>query len=134
MGHPGTVATPVQSGSFLFVSSFYNGGLMMALDVKKPAATMLWQGKSSSEIDTDTLHSVTATPVVIGDHIYSICSYGQFRCLLAKTGQRLWESQAVTQERARWAAGQTASALHGTLALLESFLKTVRARGMSAPN
>ncbi len=101
-----TVATPVQSGSLLFVSSFYNGGLMMALDDKKPAATMLWQGRSDSEIQTDTLHAVTATPAVIGDHIYGICSYGQFRCLLAKTGERLWESQAVTQEHARWAAGQ----------------------------
>jgi len=101
-----TVATPVQSGSLLFVSSFYNGGLMMVLDDKKPAATMLWQGKSENEIETDTLHSVTATPAVVGDHIYGICSYGQFRCLLAKTGERLWESQAVTQEHARWAAGQ----------------------------
>jgi outer membrane protein assembly factor BamB len=101
-----TVATPVQSGSLLFVSSFYNGGLMMALDDKKPAATMLWRGKSDSEIQTDTLHAVTATPAVIGDHIYGVCSYGQFRCLLAKTGERVWESQAVTQEHARWAAGQ----------------------------
>jgi outer membrane protein assembly factor BamB len=101
-----TVATPVQSGSLLFVSSFYNGGVMMVLDDKKPAATLLWQGKSDSEIQTDTLHSVTATPVVVGDHIYGLCSYGQFRCLLAKTGARLWESQAVTKEHARWAAGQ----------------------------
>lgn len=101
-----TVATPVQSGSLLFVSSFYNGGMMMDLDDKKPAATMLWQGKSDSEIQTDTLHAVTGTPVVVGDHIYGLCSYGQFRCLLAKTGARLWESQAVTKEHARWAAGQ----------------------------
>src|SRR5688572_216179 len=101
-----TVATPVQSGSLLFVSSFYNGGVMMVLDDKKPAATMLWRGKSDSEIQTDTLHAVTATPAVIGDHIYGICSYGQFRCLLSKTGERVWESHAVTQERARWAAGQ----------------------------
>ena len=81
-----TVATPVQNGSLLFVSSFYNGGMMMVLDDKKPAATMLWKGKSDSEIDTDTLHAVTGTPVVVGDHIYGLCSYGQFRCLLAKTG------------------------------------------------
>jgi outer membrane protein assembly factor BamB len=101
-----TVSTPVQSGALLFVSSFYNGGLMMSLDENKPTATLLWKGKSDSEIQTDTLHSVTATPVVVGDHIYGMCSYGEFRCLLKKTGTRLWESQALSQERARWAGGQ----------------------------
>jgi outer membrane protein assembly factor BamB len=67
---------------------------------------MLWKGKSDNELQTDGLHAVTDTPVIQGDYIYGICSYGQFRCLLAKTGERVWESQAVTKERARWASGQ----------------------------
>ena len=100
-----TVATPVQSGSLLFVSSFYEGSLMMRLNEDRPAATLLWKGNGASEIQTETLHAVTATPVIIGDHIYGICSYGQFRCLVKDTGERLWESQAVTAERARHAAG-----------------------------
>jgi hypothetical protein len=37
--------------------------------------------------------------------VYGVCSYGQFRCLLGKTGQRIWESQALTKERTRWASG-----------------------------
>lgn len=32
-------------------------------------------------------------------------SYGQLRCLRAKTGERMWETQAVTKERVRWASG-----------------------------
>ena len=56
-------------------------------------------------IQTDGLHAVIATPVIIGDYIYGICSYGQFRCLKASTGERMWETQAVTKERARWASG-----------------------------
>jgi outer membrane protein assembly factor BamB len=100
-----TVATPVQSGLQLFFTTFYNGGLMLALDDQKPAATVLWKGKSSSEIQTDGLHAVITTPVVIGDYIYGLCSYGQFRCLRAKTGERVWETQAVTKEKARWASG-----------------------------
>lgn len=101
-----TVATPVHDGSLLFVSNFYNGSLMLLLDDKTPAATVLWKGTSDSEIQTDGLHAVNATPVIVGGHIYGICSYGQFRCLLKKTGERLWESQAVVRERARWASGQ----------------------------
>jgi outer membrane protein assembly factor BamB len=100
-----TVPTPVQSGSMLFFTNFYDGPLMLALDEKKPGATVMWKGKSDNEVQTDGLHSVIATPVIVGDHIYGLCSYGQFRCLLARTGQRVWESQAVTKERARWAQG-----------------------------
>jgi len=100
-----TLATPVLNASRLLVSSFYNGSMLLTLDSAKPAATKVWQGKSSSEIDTDGLHSVISTPVIDGDYVYGICSYGQFRCLRASTGERVWETQAVTGEKARWAAG-----------------------------
>ncbi len=100
-----TVALPVKRGSDLFFSTFYDGPLMLSLDDKKPGATVLWKGKSDSEILTDGLHAVITTPVIIGDYIYGICSYGQFRCLKAQTGERVWETQAVTKERARWASG-----------------------------
>jgi outer membrane protein assembly factor BamB len=100
-----TVAIPVQSGSNLFFTTFYDGPLMLALDDKKPAARVVWKGTSDSEIQTDGLHAVITTPVILGDYIYGLCSYGQFRCLRAKTGERVWETQAVTKERARWASG-----------------------------
>jgi outer membrane protein assembly factor BamB len=100
-----TVATPVQSGPLLFVSTFYNGPLMMKLDESKPGATVLWKGKSESEIQTDGLHAVIATPVIEGDYIYGICSYGQFRCIRVKNGERVWETQDVTKERRRWVSG-----------------------------
>jgi outer membrane protein assembly factor BamB len=100
-----TLATPVLSGQKLLVSAFYNGSMMMELDVEQPRARLLWKGKSDSEIQTDGLHAVINTPIVKGDHVYGICSYGQFRCLLAGTGERVWETLDVTKERARWASG-----------------------------
>jgi outer membrane protein assembly factor BamB len=100
-----TVVTPVQSGSLLFLTTFYSGPLMLVLDDKKPTATVLWKGKSDSEILTDGLHAVLATPVVDGEYIYGLCSYGQFRCLRVKTGERIWETQEVTKERKRWVSG-----------------------------
>jgi outer membrane protein assembly factor BamB len=99
-----TIATPVQSGSLLFFTNFYYGPLMLKLDDAKPAATVLWKGTSESEIQTDGLHSTSSTPAIVGDHIYGVCSYGQFRCLRLKTGERVWESQALIKERARWAS------------------------------
>ncbi len=106
VGYGMTVATPVHYRDLLLVSCFYNGSMMLQLDDTKPAATVLWKGSSDSEIQTEALHALTATPVFDGDHLYGLCSYGQMRCLVARTGERVWESQAVTTERARWASGQ----------------------------
>jgi outer membrane protein assembly factor BamB len=100
-----TVAVPVHQQSNLFFTTFYDGPLMLSLDERAPAASVRWKGKSDSEIQTDGLHAVIATPAIIDGYIYGICSYGQFRCLNAATGDRIWETQAVTRERARWASG-----------------------------
>ncbi|MGH9220338.1 MAG: PQQ-binding-like beta-propeller repeat protein, partial [Vicinamibacterales bacterium] len=56
-----TVATPVHRGSHLLVTSFYNGARMLKLDDDKPGATMLWAGKSNSEVATDAIHSTIST-------------------------------------------------------------------------
>jgi outer membrane protein assembly factor BamB len=77
----------------------------MLLELAGKMARLTWKGKSDSEIDTDGLHAVVNTPVIDGDYIYGICSYGQFRCLNVKTGQRVWETLDVTKEKARWASG-----------------------------
>jgi outer membrane protein assembly factor BamB len=98
-----TVATPVHSGSHLLVTSFYNGARMLKLDDHRPAAAMLWAGKSNSEVDTDAIHSTISTPVIDGNYIYGIDSHGELRCLEVATGKRVWESMALVKERARWA-------------------------------
>src|SRR5439155_16021848 len=95
------LATPVMHDTRLLISSFYNGSML--LDLSKPQASKIWQGKSDSEIKPDGLHSLVSTPVFDGDYIYGICGYGQLRCLRASTGQQVWETQAVTAEKARWA-------------------------------
>ncbi len=101
-----TVATPVLSRHGLLVSSFYNGSRMYRLLPDGPSAELVWKGNSDSEIETDGLHSLVTTPVVDGDHIYGIGSYGHLRCLDARTGERVWETLDLTREDARWASGQ----------------------------
>ncbi len=101
-----SVATPVLSEHGLLVSSFYNGSRMYRMNPRKPEAELIWKGMSDSETQTDGLHSLVTTPVVAGDYVYGIDSYGQSRCLDARTGQRVWESLDVTGEKARWASAQ----------------------------
>lgn len=96
-----TIPSPRQAGDLLFLSSFYNGSLALRVGADKPS--LVWQSKKVSEIDTDGLHSVMATPLIENGYIYSPCSYGQFRCLKLETGERLWETFAPTSGKsARW--------------------------------
>jgi outer membrane protein assembly factor BamB len=82
------IATPAWSAPHLLVSGFFDGARMMA-------------SQGGNEIKSDKLHALMSQPVIDGDYIYGICSYGQLRCLRRATGERVWETQAVTVEKAR---------------------------------
>ena len=98
-----SIATPVRSDEYLLVSHFLNGSMMMRLNTDRPAATMLWKGASRSELpdQTDGLHSLITTPLIIGDYVYGVGSYGELRGLDARTGERVWMSPEMTAQ-ARW--------------------------------
>ncbi len=102
-----TVPTPRQAGDLLFVTSFYNGALMLKFTADKAAPVVLWKGKNQSENPrlTDTLHSIIPTPFLRDGYIYGVCSYGELRCLKADTGERVWESMKATTggPKERWA-------------------------------
>lgn len=93
------IATPVWRPPHLLVSAFFNGSRLYRLD--SSGARLMWMGASDSGIDTDGLHALMNSPVIRGDYIFGICSYGQLRCLRLSTGERVWETQAVTGEKAR---------------------------------
>ena len=103
-----TVADAVKSGSYLLVSGFYSGSMMMRLDMDRPTATALWKGANNRLLENGVevaeatgLHSVMTTPLIVGDYIYGIGSHGQVRGLLAETGERMWEAAGLTT-RNRW--------------------------------
>jgi outer membrane protein assembly factor BamB len=100
-----SIATPRQLGDYFFLTTFYNGSLMLRLDESKPAATAIWRTEKASEKDTTHLNAIMCTPFLQDGYIYGVCSYGQLRCLKAETGERIWETfQATTGgEEVRWA-------------------------------
>ncbi len=98
------ISTPRQVGSRLFVTAFYNGPMMLEVAADGRSASVLWRGKSESEIKTDGLHSIMSTPWMTETHIYGVCSYGQLRCLDAKTGERIWETRKPTGDGRWWNA------------------------------
>ena len=99
-----SVATPRKIGNRLFVTSFYNGPLMLEVAADGKAAEVAWKGSSDSEIKTDGLHSIIPTPWVEANELYGVCSYGQLRCLDTSSGERVWETFAATGEGRWWNA------------------------------
>jgi outer membrane protein assembly factor BamB len=97
------IATPVVDGNRMFVSAFYDGSLMLKLDPDKLAAEPVWRRLGPDEQHTDSIHCMIGTPYMSGDYVYGVDSYGELRCLDAKTGDRVWESLQATP-KARWSA------------------------------
>ena len=95
------VATPIVDRDRLFITSFYDGSLLLRLSQKEPAVEEIWRRVGASETNTDALQSIISTPLFLGDHIYGVDSYGELRCLDAKTGDRVWEDLTATP-KARW--------------------------------
>jgi outer membrane protein assembly factor BamB len=90
------IATPRRLGDLLFFTSAYHGPMMLKLDPDKPAARLVWKGKSNRMERPDGLHSLMPTPVLKGGHVYGVCANGELRCLNAETGKQVWQTYAAT--------------------------------------
>jgi outer membrane protein assembly factor BamB len=95
------IATPVLENGRLFFTSFYDGSVMLAVNDKELAVSEVWSRRGRDEQHTDGLHSIISTPYLEGDYVYGVDSYGEFRCLDAKSGDRVWESLKPTP-KSRW--------------------------------
>jgi len=97
-----SIATPVLYRDHVFVSAFYSGSLLVKLGDDYTSAEIVWQRCGESERETDALHCVMNTPVIMDDYIYGVDSYGELRCLEFYTGDRVWEDLSAVK-RDRWA-------------------------------
>ena len=102
-----SVPTPVHAEPYLFVTSQWGGARMLRLAESHPDAALIWQGIGESDPQYgrvfDTLDSVMSTPVIQGDYVYGVSGEGILRCLELRTGRRVWETEALIQDPARWA-------------------------------
>ena len=85
----------------VFLTAFYDGAEMLRLGKDKLAIERVWRKQGTNERQTEALHCMISTPVILGDYVYGVDSYGQLRCLEAETGNRVWEDLTATP-KARW--------------------------------
>ena len=95
------VPTPVVAKNRMFLTAFYDGAEMLRLGTEQLTVERVWRKKGADEQQTEALHSMISTPVILGDFVYGVDSYGQLRCLEADTGKRVWEDLTATP-KARW--------------------------------
>jgi len=99
------IPTPRKLGKRLFITSFYNGPLMIDLGDDGKSPNVLWRtGPNNNEQHNDSLHAIMVTPIVTEDCIYGVGSYGEMRCLDTQTGQKIWETHDATGSGRWWNA------------------------------
>ena len=98
-----SIAMPRKIGDQVYFTCFYNGSQLLQFEKDQPTPKVVWKTAKMSERDTAHLNSTMSTPFIEDGYIYGACSYGQFRCLRAATGERLWETFAPTSGKSeRW--------------------------------
>jgi outer membrane protein assembly factor BamB len=100
-----TISTPRQIGNRVFVTGFYSGPMMIDLGADGVTPTVQWRtAPGNNEVKNDSIHAVMCTPLVTEDYVYGVGSYGDLRCLDAKTGKLVWETREATGEGRWWNA------------------------------
>lgn len=94
------IATPRLWDNKLFIMSFRHRCAIIALDVSRPAATVVW-----SEGQDRGVAGTINTPFVEDGYIYASGHDGLYRCVELETGRRIWETYAptTTVRKNRWA-------------------------------
>jgi outer membrane protein assembly factor BamB len=121
------IAMPVVEWHYIFLSSFYDGSMLIKLNADSPAASLVWKRAGESERMTDALHCVMSTPVIRDGYVYGLDSYGELRCLDLLTGDRIWTDSTlvpygrwanahfVTQNKKIWAFNEKGELVLGKL-------------------
>lgn len=88
-----TIALPRFDGDRVFLTSFYQGALLLQMPSGAGEAQVVWNRRSKRQSEKeDGLHTVMSTPVIRDGFLYGLCAFGELRCLDLRTGDRRWES------------------------------------------
>lgn len=86
-----SIAMPRKEDDKLFVTSYQDESMMLQLAPDAPKADVLWKGSLRT-----SMQSTMMTPWFEDGFLYGCDSNGQFVCVKAADGSRLWETLAPT--------------------------------------
>lgn len=79
------ITSPTVDGDRLFVSGWHSGALMLRLPADRLAAEKVWHLQGPNERNTQAFHTMFTQPYFQGDSLFGMDTYGELRCLDAKT-------------------------------------------------
>ncbi len=85
------IATPRQSGRYLFVGGIVLRSLMLQLGADEPSAEVVWTGQKDRGISP-----AFVTPFLEEGHMYGVDMAGELRCVELQTGKQLWSTYDAT--------------------------------------
>lgn len=101
------IHTPRLLGDKLFLSTFYNGSVLLELTSgDKPSAKIVWRSKSDNVAKPDGLHVMMAPPWLKDGYIYGVCAFGELRCLRMSDGSEVWNTLAATLTKKQYQAAE----------------------------
>jgi outer membrane protein assembly factor BamB len=89
-----SVMTPRKDGDLLYVGGEGGNGVMIQLAADKPEAKEAWRGTKKN-----SLYPISMTPFVENGHMYGVDQDGKLRCVKMATGERLWESAELFDDK-----------------------------------
>jgi outer membrane protein assembly factor BamB len=90
------IATPRQSGQYLFAGGIVNKSALLQLGAEQPTAEVVWRGARGKGIGP-----VMVTPFLEGDYLYGVDGKGELRCVALATGEQLWTTYGATTKSGR---------------------------------
>ncbi len=92
-GEIDAIISPMVQGDRLFISCWFGGAHMLRLLPDRPSIEKIWVRKGQGERSTDAIHALFTAPLWLSDHLYGVDTFGELRCLDARTGDRVWSTQ-----------------------------------------
>lgn len=89
------ITPPIIDNGRVFVSGWHSGALLLRLLPDRLAVQEVWHHQGPNERNTRAFHTMFTASFFDGDSIFGIDTYGELRCLDAKTGERVWVSEAI---------------------------------------
>ncbi len=90
------IATPRQSGPYLFVGGIVLKSMMLKLKADSPSAEVAWTGQKDRGIAP-----AFCTPLLEDGYMYGVDMAGELRCVELQTGKQLWSTYAATTGKRR---------------------------------
>jgi hypothetical protein len=94
LGPAVNIPTMRRLGDLLFVTSAYEGSMVLKFEPGKGAPSILWQDSEKKAMSQGALNCLMCTPLVRDGYVYGVDFGGGLRCIEAKTGKQLWQTYA----------------------------------------